>query len=65
MHQLPGRWRYESLPTCQIDAWMWSEEDFEVLIPNQLAPLQRLIDGEPEEMFDAWLPMVTYDVDYD
>lgn len=52
------------LPAREIDDWLWSEEDFEILVPNYLKPLRGLGDGKLGEIFDAWLPTVVYDVDY-
>ena len=60
MHRLLGPWPQEVLAACEIDDWLWSEEDFEILVGDYLDPLRGLLREEPRRMFDAWLPTVVY-----
>ena len=65
MHELQGRCSEEFLPACQISDWMWSEEDFDILVEDYLKPLRRQIQGGRREAFDRWLPTVVYGATYD
>ncbi len=56
---------HEVLPACQIDDWLWSEKDFEILVGDYLKPLRGLVRGELGRIFDAWLPTVGFDAPWD
>ena len=60
MHRLLGPWPQDVLAACEIDDWLWSEEDFEILVGDYLNPLRGLLGGELRRIFDAWLPTVVY-----
>ena len=60
MHRLLGPWPQEVLAACEIDDWLASEKDFEILVGDYLKPLRRLLRGELRRIFDAWLPTVVY-----
>ena len=55
----------EVLPACQIDDWLWSEEDFDILVEDYLKPLRAQIRGLRRKAYDKWLPTVVYGADYD
>ena len=59
MDHLLGPWPWEVLPACEID-WLWTEEDFEILVGDYLKPLRGLVRGELGKIFDAWLPTVVF-----
>lgn len=42
MMQLEGPAYEELLPACQINDWMWTEEDYEILVRDYLRPLREL-----------------------
>lgn len=65
MHMLLGPCPEEVLPPREIDEWLWSEEDFEILLRDYLRPMRRLLRGHLKEAYDAWLPTVVYDAPYD
>ena len=65
MHQLQGYCSSEVLPACQIDDWLWSEEDFDILVEDYLKPLRAQIRGRRRKAYDEWLPTVVYGADYD
>lgn len=65
MHELEGRCSEEVLPACQISDWMWSEEDFDILVKDYLKPLRRQLRGPQREAFSRWLPTVVYGATYD
>ena len=65
MHLLQGRCSAEVLPACQINDWMWSQEDIDVLVEEYLTPLRGQIQGPRREAFDQWLPTVVYGATYD
>lgn len=52
------------LPACQVADWLWSDEDFDILVRDYLKPLRRLVRGRLREAFDAWLPTVVPDAWY-
>ena len=60
MHQLLGQCPEDVLPACQIDDWVWTEENFETVVGDYLNPLRGLARGVLREAFDAWLPTVVY-----
>ena len=64
MDRLLGPWPQEVLPACQIDGWLGSEEDFEILITDYLKPLRHLIRGTLRKVFDEWLPTVVCGATY-
>ena len=45
MHQLLGRCAEVALRACQIDAWPWTEKDFEILVGDYLRPSRGLLGG--------------------
>ena len=61
MHELLGPCPEEVLPACQIDDWLWSEEDYEILVADYLKPLRGLVKEELGRIFDTWLPTVVFD----
>ena len=65
MHELQGEFSSEVLPACQIDDWLWSEEDFDILVEDYLKPLRAQIRGRRRRVYDQWLPTVVYGADYD
>ena len=65
MLELLGPSPQEVLPACQIDDWLWSEEDFEILIGDYLKPLRVLLKAELGRIFDAWLPTVVFEAPWD
>ena len=65
LNQLEGFCSAEVLPACQIDGWLWSEEDFDILVEEYLKPLRAQIRGRRREAWDQWLPTVVYGADYD
>ena len=65
VHQLQGYCSSEVLPACQIDDWLWSEEDFDILVEDYLKPLRAQIRGRRRRAYDQWLPTVVYGADYD
>ena len=65
MHMLEGRCSAEVLPACQINDWLWSEEDIDILVEDYLKPLRGQVQGARREAFDIWLPTVVYGVTYD
>ena len=65
MHELQGEFSSEVLPACQIDDWLWSEEDFDILVEDYLKPLRAQIRGLRRKAYDIWLPTVVYGADYD
>ena len=65
VHQLQGNYSSEVLPACEIDDWLWSEEDFDILVEDYLKPLRAQIRGCRRRAYDEWLPTVVYDADYD
>ena len=65
MHRLQGSWCAASLPAHQIGDWLWSEEDFEILVEDYLKPMRGQIRGSMREAYDRWLPTVVYGADYD
>ena len=64
MDRLLGPWPHEVLPACEIDDWLASKEDFEILVGDYLKPLRGLLRGALREVFDAWLPSVMYGAAY-
>lgn len=64
MDNLLGPWPLEVLPACQIDGWLDSEEDFEILVGDYLMPLRGLLRGQLRKVFDAWLPTVVCGATY-
>ena len=65
MGRLQGYCSSEVLPACQIDDWLWSEEDFDILVEDYLKPLRAQIRGLRRKAYDKWLPTVVYGADYD
>lgn len=65
MHMLEGRCSAEVLPACQINDWLWSEQDIDILVEDYLKPLRGQVQGSRREAFDKWLPTVVYGVAYD
>ena len=65
MHRLQGWCSPEVLPACQIDDWLWSEEDFDILVEDYLKPLRAQIRGRRRKAYSEWLPTVVYGADYD
>ena len=65
MHSLQGRCSEEVLPAYQINDWIWSEEEIEVLVEDYLKPLRGQLQGPRREAFDQWLPTVVYGATYD
>ena len=65
MLMLQGRCSAEVLPACQINDWMWTQEDIDVLVEDYLKPLRGQTQGPRREAFDQWLPTVVYGVTYD
>ena len=65
MHELQGDFSSEVLPACQIAGWLWSEEDFDILVEDYLKPLRAQIRGRRRRAYDEWLPTVVYGADYD
>ncbi len=62
MSMLQGRCSAEVLPACQINDWMWTQEDIDVLVEDYLKPLRGQTRGPRREAFDQWLPTVVYGV---
>ena len=58
-------WSAETFPAHQIDEWLWSEEDFDVLVGDYLKPMRGQIPGRLKEAYDEWLQTVVYGADYD
>lgn len=58
-------WETATFPAPQIDEWLWSEEDFDILVDDYLKPLRGQIPGSLREAYDEWLPTVLYDADYE
>jgi len=58
-------WSAETFPAHQIDEWLWSEEDFDILVGDYLKPMRAQIRGRIREAFDEWLPTVVYGADYE
>ena len=57
-------WEAAAFPAHQIDEWLWSEEDFDILVEDYLKPMRQQIRGRGREAYDEWLPTVVYDADY-
>ena len=64
MHRLSGSYFKEVLSPCQINDWLWTEDDVDTLVEDYLKPLRMLTRGVRREVFDKWLPTVVYDVTY-
>jgi len=58
-------WEAATFPAHQIAEWLWSEEDFDILVDDYLKPLRGQIRGPLREAYDQWLPTVMYGADYD
>ncbi|MDE0627568.1 MAG: hypothetical protein OXH99_14335 [Bryobacterales bacterium] len=60
MGQLQQYCSSEVVPAPQIDDWLWSEEDFDILVEDYLKPLRAQIRGRRRKAYDEWLPTVVY-----
>ena len=60
-----GHWEAATFPAHQIAQWLWSEEDFDILVDDYLKPMREQIRGPRREAYDEWLPTVVYGADYD
>ena len=58
-------WSASTFPAHQIDEWLWSEEDFDILVRDYLKPMRGQISGRGREAFDEWLPTVVFGADYE
>lgn len=58
-------WEAATFPAHQIAQWLWSEEDFDILVDDYLKPMREQIRGPRREAYDEWLPTVVYGADYD
>ena len=58
-------WSAEAFPAHQIDEWLWSEEDFDILVGDYLKPMRAQIRGRVRGAFDEWLPTVVFGADYE
>ena len=71
--ELTGDWHFEAsffgypetFPGHQIDEWLWSEKDFDILIGDYLKPMHGQIRGGLRGAYDEWLPTVVFGADYD
>ena len=59
------RWEAATFPAHQIAEWLWSEEDFDILVDDYLKLLRGQIPGSLRGAYDEWLPTVVYDADYE
>ncbi|MCY4534494.1 MAG: hypothetical protein OXB91_03950, partial [Bryobacterales bacterium] len=57
-------WEAATFPANQIDEWLRSEEQFDILVEDYLKPMRQQILGRGREAYDEWLPTVVYDADY-
>lgn len=58
-------WDATTFPAHQIAQWLWSEEDFDILVDDYLKPMREQIRGRRREAYDEWLATVVYGADYD
>ena len=58
-------WEAATFPAHQIDEWLWSEEDFDILVDDYLKPMREQGPGRRREAYDEWLPTVVYGADSD
>lgn len=58
-------WEAATFPAHQIAEWLWSEEDFDILVDDYLKPMRGQTRGRLREAYDEWLPTVVYGADYE
>ncbi len=58
-------WEAATFPAHQIAQWLWSEDDFDILVDDYLKPMREQIRGPRREVYDEWLPTVVYGADYE
>ena len=58
-------WEAATFPAHQIAQWLWSQEDFDILVEDYLKPMRQQIQGRLSEAYDEWLPTVVYGADYE